>query len=69
MSGRCDVAFQGAAGEIGVAAGGLQQAVLDELVLHGAVTAHLAGRGVAAVEAHEGVGELVIVALPLMSSS
>ena len=44
----------------GSAAGGLQQAVLDELVLDGAVTAHLAGWRVAAVEAHEGIGQLVI---------
>jgi len=34
--------------------------VLDELVLHGPVGAQLAGGGVAAVEAHEGVGELVV---------
>ncbi len=57
-----DVALQGAAGEVGVGAGGLQQAVLDELVLHGPVGAQLAAGGVAAVEAHEGVGELVVVA-------
>ena len=35
---RRDVALNGAAGEVGVAAGGLEQAVLDELVLDGAVT-------------------------------
>lgn len=34
--------------------------MLDELVLDGAVTAHLAGRRVAAVEAHEGIGQLVM---------
>ena len=56
-----DVALQGAAGEVGVASLRLQEAVLDELVLHGPVGAHLAGGGVAAVEAHEGVGEAVIV--------
>ena len=34
--------------------------MLDQLVLDGAVTAHLAGGGVAAVEAHEGVGQLIV---------
>ena len=56
-----DVALQGAAGEVRVRAGGLQQAVLDELVLHGPVGAQLAAGGVAAVEAHEGVGQLVVI--------
>ena len=37
-----NVALQRAAGKIGVAAGGLQQAVLDQLVLDGAVGTHLA---------------------------
>ena len=55
-----DVAFQRAAGEVRIAAGGLQQAVLNQLVLDSAVVAHLAGRRVAAVEAHEGVRQLVI---------
>ena len=50
----------GAAGEVGIAAGRLQQTVLDELILNGTVVAHLAGRGVAAVEAHEGIGQAVI---------
>ena len=45
--------------KVGVAAGGLEQAVLDELVLDGAVGAELAAGCVAAVEAHEGVGELI----------
>ena len=57
-----DVALQGAAGEVRVRAGGLQQAVLDELVFHCPVGAQLAAGGVAAVEAHKGVGELVVVA-------
>ena len=34
--------------------------MLDELILNGTVIAHLAGRGVAAVEAHEGIGQAVI---------
>ena len=55
-----NVALKGAAGEVGIAADRLQQAVLDQLVLDGAVAAHLAGGGVAAVEAHEGVGQLVV---------
>ena len=33
--------------------------MLDQLVLHRAVAAHLAGRRVAAVEAHKGVGQLI----------
>jgi hypothetical protein len=37
-----------------------QQAVLDELILDGAVGAHLAARRVAAVEAHEGVRQLIV---------
>ena len=57
--GGSDVALQGAPGEVGVGALGLQQAVLDELILHGPVGAQLAAGGVAAVEAHEGVGELI----------
>ena len=59
MAGR-DVAFQRAAGEVRIAAGGLQQAVLNQLVLDRAVGAQLAGRRVAAVEAHEGVRQRVI---------
>ena len=51
-----DVAFQSAAGEIGIGTGGLQQTMLDQLVLHSAVGAQLAAGSVAAVEAHEGVG-------------
>ena len=56
-----DVALKGAAGEVRLAALRLQQAVLDELVLDGAAGAELAFGGVAAVEAHEGVAELVVV--------
>ena len=55
-----DVAFQGAAGEIRIGTGGLQQTVLDELVLHSPVGAQLAAGGVAAVEAHEGVLDIVV---------
>ena len=54
--GRSDIALERAAGEVRFAAV-FQQAVLDQLILDGPVGAHLAGRGVAAVEAHEGVGE------------
>ena len=53
-----DVALEGAAGDVGSAAV-LQQTVLDQLVLNSAAGAHLAGRSIAAVEAHEGVGQLV----------
>ena len=58
--GRRDVTFQCATGKVGLAARRLQQTVLDQLVLHGTVGAHLAGRRVAAVEAHEGIGKLVV---------
>ena len=34
--------------------------MLNELILDGTVGAHLAGRGIAAVEAHEGVGQAVV---------
>ena len=54
-----DVALQGAPGKVGLAAI-LQQAVLDELVLHGAAAAQLAAGGIAAVEAHEGVLDAVV---------
>ena len=53
-----NVALQSAAGEVRGAAV-FQQAVLDELVLHAALL-QLAKGSVAAVEAHEGVSELVL---------
>ena len=55
-----DVGFERAAGEVGLGACRFEQTVLDELVLDRAVGAQLAARRVAAVEAHEGVGECVI---------
>jgi len=55
-----NVALQRAAGEVGLAAFGLEKTVLDELVLNGSVGAHLAGGSIAAVEAHEGIGEAVV---------
>ena len=54
-----DVAFQGAPGEVGLAVHGLQQTVLDQLVLDAAAAAHLAAGGIAAVEAHEGLLDIV----------
>ena len=54
-----DVAFQSAAGDVRSAAV-LQQTVLDQLVLNSAAGAHLAGRSIAAVEAHEGVVQGVV---------
>ena len=57
---RSNVALQCATCEVRLATV-LQQTVLDELVLDGTSGAHLAGWCVAAVEAHEGVGELVVV--------
>jgi len=53
-----NVTLQSATGEVGGAAV-FQQAVLDELVLHAALL-QLAKGSVAAVEAHEGVSELVL---------
>ena len=55
-----DVALEGAAGDVGLGAFGLKHAVLDQLVLDRAVSTHLAGGGVAAVEAHEGLGQAVV---------
>ena len=55
-----DVALQRTAGEIRLTARRLQQTVLNELVLDAAATAHLAAWGVAAVEAHEGVLDVVV---------
>ena len=55
-----DVALQSATGEVGSAAV-LEQTVLDELIFDGTGRTHLALRSVAAVEAHEGVCELVVV--------
>ena len=57
----CDVAFERSAGEIRIASCGLKQTVLNELILDGAVCAHLAGRSISAMEAHEGIGKLVVV--------
>lgn len=56
-----NIALQGAAGDVRPAPLRLQHSMLDELVLHRTVRAHLAGRGVAAVEGHKGVGLLAIV--------
>ena len=53
-----NVALQSAAGEVRGAAV-FQQAVLDQLILHAALL-ELAQGGVAAMEAHEGVRELVL---------
>ncbi len=55
-----DIALQRAASEIGIASLGLKETVLNELILHGALGAHLASGGVTAVEAHKGIGQLVI---------
>ena len=57
----CDVALERSAGEIRIASFRLKKTVLDELVLDRTVAAHLAGRRVTAVEAHERIGKLVIV--------
>ena len=57
---RGDVAFQRAAGEVGIGSFRLKETVLDELVLDRAVGAHLAAGRIAAVEAHKGVGQGVI---------
>ena len=57
-----DVALQCTTGEVWLSAV-LQQAVLDELELDGAVGTHLALRSVSAVEAHEGISKLVVVLL------
>ena len=56
----CDVALESTACEVGLATV-LKQTVLDELILDLAVRAHLALGSIAAVEAHEGVGELVAI--------
>ena len=62
-----DVALEGTAGKVGVGPFRLEQAVLDQLVLNGTVGAHLAAGGIAAVEAHEGVGQAVVeVALDVL---
>src|SRR5699024_1400527 len=57
--GRSDVALKSSSGEVGIAALRLKKSVLDELVLDSPVVAHLAGRSVSAVEAHEGVGKSI----------
>ena len=56
----CDVALESTTSEVWLATV-LEQTVLNELILDLAVRAHLALRSVTAVEAHEGVGELVAV--------
>ena len=56
-----NIALQRAAGKVRLAARGLQQAVLDQLILDGAVAAQLALGGIAAMEAHKGIGELAVI--------
>lgn len=58
-----DVAFQRATCEVRVAS--LKETVLDKLIFDGTVSAHLAAWRVSAVEAHEGVGDVVFVAILL----
>ena len=55
-----NIPFQGAPGEIRFAARRLQQTMLNELIFHRPLRAHLAGGRIAAMEAHEGIGELII---------
>ncbi len=59
--GRRNVTLKGTAADIGLAAGGLQHTVLDQLILDRTVGAHLAGRSITAVEAHEGIIELIVI--------
>ena len=57
----CDVALKRSSREIRIASFRLKETVLDELILDRTVAAHLAGRSVTAVEAHERIGKLVII--------
>jgi len=56
-----NVALESSSREIRIASFRLKETVLDELILDRTVAAHLAGRRVTAVEAHERIGKLVIV--------
>ncbi len=56
----CKIRFESAAGKIRLGACRFEQTVLNELVLDRTVGAELAGRRVAAVEAHKGVRQGVI---------
>ena len=57
---RRDISLQRAPGEVGLAARRLQQPVLNKLILHSTVRTHLAGRGIAAMESHEGIRQLIV---------
>ena len=62
-----DITLEGTAGEVGIGSFRLKEPVLDELILDSAVRAHLAARRVAAMEAHEGVGQSIVeLALDLL---
>lgn len=56
----CDIALERSAGEIGIASFRLEQPMLNQLILDRAAVTHLAAGGITAVEAHEGIGELVL---------
>ena len=56
----CNVALQRASREIRLASFRLKQTVLNQLILDRAIRAHLAGRCIAAMEAHEGIGKFII---------
>ena len=58
--GRRDITFECAAREIGITACGFEQSVLNQLILDGAVGTHLACGRIAAMKAHERIGQRVI---------
>ena len=62
-----DVAFKSTSGEVRLRINGLEKSVLNELILNSSVIAHLAFGSITAVEAHECVGEsIVILALDVL---
>ena len=57
----CQIAFERAAGEVRIASFRLEETVLNQLILDSAVRAQLALRRIAAMEAHEGIGQCIVV--------
>ena len=56
-----DVAFKSSSCEVGIASLGFKKSVLYELILDSAAVTHLTFGSVSAVEAHEGIGDAIVV--------